>query len=159
VTLTGPLPPDTSFKAGDDTAFDLTRFTIDWDARHVICPQGKTRSCARLTEPCLKARSDLPSSLNCFRPAERIEFWRREGWSEWLGAGPEQTMLGTPRLARLLGGCADDSELIAALLAELGAFTDAGWEQDDDITAATRRAVGRRGARAGRAEVIRSLGS
>jgi hypothetical protein len=32
-------------------------------------------------------------------------------------------MLGTPRLARLLGGCADDSELIAALLAELGAFT------------------------------------
>jgi hypothetical protein len=54
-------------------------------------------------------------------------------------------MLGTPRLARLLGGCADDSELIAALLAELGAFTGAGWEQDDDITATTRRAVGRPG--------------
>jgi hypothetical protein len=52
-------------------------------------------------------------------------------------AGPERTILGTPRLARLLGGCADDSELIAALLAELGAFTGAGWEQDDDITAAT----------------------
>jgi hypothetical protein len=31
-------------------------------------------------------------------------------------------------LWRLLGGCADDSELIAALLAELGAFTGAGWE-------------------------------
>jgi hypothetical protein len=55
-------------------------------------------------------------------------------------------MLGTPRLARLLGGGADDSELIAALLAELSAFTGAGWEQDDDITAATSRAVGRRGA-------------
>jgi hypothetical protein len=26
---------------------------------------------------------------------------------------------------------------IAALLAELGAFTGAGWEQDDDIAAAT----------------------
>jgi hypothetical protein len=62
-------------------------------------------------------------------------------------------------LRRLLGGCADDSELIAALLAELGAFTGAGWEQDDDITAATRRAVGRRGARAGRAGAGRSLGS
>jgi hypothetical protein len=53
-------------------------------------------------------------------------------------------MLGTPRLARLLGGCADDSELIAALVAELGAFAGAGWGQDDDITAASRRAVGRR---------------
>jgi hypothetical protein len=53
-------------------------------------------------------------------------------------------MLGTPRLARLLGGCADDSALIGALVAGLGAFTGAGWEQDDDITAATRRAVGRR---------------
>ena len=60
-------------------------------------------------------------------------------------------MLGTPRLVRLLGGCAEDSELIAALLAELGAFTGAGWEQDDDTTAGTRRAVGRRGAGAGRA--------
>jgi hypothetical protein len=72
---------------------------------------------------------------------------------------PERTMLGTPRLARLLGGCANDSELIAALLAEFGAFTGAGWEQDNDITAATRRAVGRGGARAGRAGAGRSLGS
>ena len=54
-------------------------------------------------------------------------------------------MLSTPRLAQLLGGCADDSELIADLLAELGAFTGAGWAQDDDTTAGTRRAVGRRG--------------
>jgi hypothetical protein len=68
-------------------------------------------------------------------------------------------MLGRPRLARLLGGCADDSELIAAVPAELGAFTGAGWEQDDDIAAATGRAVGRRGARAGRAGAGRSLGS
>jgi hypothetical protein len=68
-------------------------------------------------------------------------------------------MLGTSRFAWLLGGCADDSELIAALLAELGAFTGAGWEQDDEISAVTRRAVGRRGARAGRAGVGWSLGS
>jgi hypothetical protein len=58
--------------------------------------------------------------------AENVQ---RESSSEWLGAGPERTTLGTPRLARLLGGCADDSELIAALLAELGAFTGVGWEQ------------------------------
>ena len=69
-----------------------------------------------------------------------------------------RTMLGTPRLARLLGGCADDSELIAAFWPS-SAPIGAGWEQDDDITAATRRAVGRRGARAGRAGAGRSLGS
>jgi len=31
VALTGPLPPDTSWQAGDEQAFDLTRFTIDYD--------------------------------------------------------------------------------------------------------------------------------
>jgi hypothetical protein len=41
VQLTGPLPPDTSFKAGDDDAFDLTRFAIDDDARHVVCPTAR----------------------------------------------------------------------------------------------------------------------
>jgi hypothetical protein len=41
VTLTGPLPPDTSWQVGDDEAFDLTWFAIDWDARHVVCPRGK----------------------------------------------------------------------------------------------------------------------
>lgn len=41
VQLTGPLPPDTSWQAGDEQAFDLTRFRIDYDARHVVCPQGK----------------------------------------------------------------------------------------------------------------------
>jgi hypothetical protein len=42
VELVGPLPPDTSWQAGDDDAFDLTRFAIDDDARHVVCPNGKT---------------------------------------------------------------------------------------------------------------------
>jgi hypothetical protein len=42
VQLTGPLPPDTSWQAGDDDAFDLTRFAIDYDAHHVVCPNGKT---------------------------------------------------------------------------------------------------------------------
>jgi hypothetical protein len=42
VELVGPLPPDTSWQAGDDEAFDLTRFAIDYDARHVVCPNGKT---------------------------------------------------------------------------------------------------------------------
>jgi hypothetical protein len=30
--LSGPLPPDTCWQAGDEQAFDLTRFTIDYGA-------------------------------------------------------------------------------------------------------------------------------
>jgi transposase len=63
VTLTGPLPPDTSWQAGDDDAFDLTRFTIDYDARHVVCPQGKT---SRNWQPA-RSRDGLPVIRATFR--------------------------------------------------------------------------------------------
>jgi len=63
VQLTGPLPPDTSWQAGDDTAFDLTRFVIDWDARHVVCPQGKT---SRNWQPA-RSRDGLPVIRATFR--------------------------------------------------------------------------------------------
>jgi transposase len=56
VQLTGPLPPDTSWQAGDDTAFDLTRFRIDYDAHHVVCLQGKT---SRNWQPA-RSRDGLP---------------------------------------------------------------------------------------------------
>lgn len=42
VELTGPLPPDSGWQAQDPEAFDISRFTIDWDNRNVICPNGKT---------------------------------------------------------------------------------------------------------------------
>jgi Transposase DDE domain len=41
VQLVGPLPPDTSWQAGDADAFDLSRFAIDFEAHHGLCPQGK----------------------------------------------------------------------------------------------------------------------
>jgi Transposase DDE domain len=63
VTLTGPLPPDTSFKAGDEQAFDLTRFRIDCDARHVVCPRGKT---SRNWQPA-RSRDGLPIIRATFR--------------------------------------------------------------------------------------------
>jgi transposase len=63
VQLTGPLPPDTSWQAGDDTAFDLTRFVIDYDARHVVCPQGKT---SRNWQPA-RSRDGLPVIRATFR--------------------------------------------------------------------------------------------
>jgi Transposase DDE domain len=63
VQLIGPLPPDTSWQAGDDTAFDLTRFVIDYDARHVVCPQGKT---SRNWQPA-HSRDGLPVIWAIFR--------------------------------------------------------------------------------------------
>ena len=59
MTLTGPLPPDTSWQAGDeqaDDAFDLTRFAIDDDAHHVVCPNGKV---SRNWQPA-RSRDGLP---------------------------------------------------------------------------------------------------
>jgi len=63
VQLTGPLPADTSWQAGDDDAFDLTRFRIDYDAHHVVCPQGKT---SRNWQPA-RSRDGLPIIRATFR--------------------------------------------------------------------------------------------
>jgi transposase len=63
VQLTGPLPPDTSWQAGDEQAFDLTRFAIDYDARHVVCPHGKT---SRNWQPA-HSRDGLPIIRATFR--------------------------------------------------------------------------------------------
>jgi transposase len=63
VQLIGPLPPDTSWQAGDDDAFDLTRFAIDYDARHVVCPTGKV---SRNWQPG-RSRDGLPIIRATFR--------------------------------------------------------------------------------------------
>jgi transposase len=41
ITLVGPMHPDVSWQAQTPGAFDLTRFTIDWDHQTVTCPQGQ----------------------------------------------------------------------------------------------------------------------
>jgi transposase len=63
VQLTGPLPPDTSWQASDDDAFDLTRFAIDYDAHHVVCPTGKV---SRNWQPA-RSRDGLPIIRATFR--------------------------------------------------------------------------------------------
>ena len=40
ITLCGPIARDSAWQAKDPTAFDITRFQVDWDAKVVICPQG-----------------------------------------------------------------------------------------------------------------------
>jgi transposase len=41
VELVCPVPPDNSWQAHEAEAFDLGKFTIDWEAQRVLCPQGK----------------------------------------------------------------------------------------------------------------------
>lgn len=40
--LVGPVPRDTTRQHRTEGAFDNTRFQIDWDAKSVTCPGGKT---------------------------------------------------------------------------------------------------------------------
>jgi transposase len=44
VQLVGPVRPDVSWQAQQPDAYDITRFSIDWQAEQVTCPQGKTSS-------------------------------------------------------------------------------------------------------------------
>jgi hypothetical protein len=42
VRLVGPVRPDVSWQAQAKQGFDVAHFVIDWEARHVTCPEGKT---------------------------------------------------------------------------------------------------------------------
>ena len=41
IDLVGPVHSDSSWQARADTAYDASRFTIDWQQHFAICPQGK----------------------------------------------------------------------------------------------------------------------
>ncbi len=41
ITLVTPLLADTSWQARENTGYDRSGFTIDYDARTVTCPQGQ----------------------------------------------------------------------------------------------------------------------
>jgi transposase len=42
VRLVGPVRPDVSWQAQANQGFDIVHFAIDWEARRVTCPEGKT---------------------------------------------------------------------------------------------------------------------
>ncbi len=42
VRLVGPVRPDVSWQAKAGRGFDISHFVIDWEARRVTCPEGKT---------------------------------------------------------------------------------------------------------------------
>jgi transposase len=42
VRLVGPVRPDVSWQTQADQGFDIAHFPIDWEAKQVTCPEGKT---------------------------------------------------------------------------------------------------------------------
>jgi len=42
IQLTGPVRPDSSWQAQATKGYDISCFTIDWEAQKVTCPQGQT---------------------------------------------------------------------------------------------------------------------
>jgi transposase len=111
IELTGPLPPDSGWQARDPDAFDRTHFTIDWDDRHVTCPNGKQsrywrEASSRDGLPIVQVTFRLPDCTPCpdrarctrsahnaramtFRPREQFEAQQRiradqatDGWKE-----------------------------------------------------------------------------
>ncbi len=41
IDLLGPVRPDVSWQARDEDAFDITKFTIDWENEVAFCSMGK----------------------------------------------------------------------------------------------------------------------
>lgn len=42
IEVIGPVPPDNSWQARAGLGFDIACFTVDWQAKQVQCPQGRT---------------------------------------------------------------------------------------------------------------------
>lgn len=40
ISVVGPVPPDASWQAHAGVGFDVSCFTVDWEARRAICPEG-----------------------------------------------------------------------------------------------------------------------
>jgi hypothetical protein len=106
VTLLGPLPPDTSWQAGDDTAVDLTRFVIDGDARHVVCPRAGPAATGSPLAAAMPAGHDVHHAryrgtpktfLQHTRTAMARNLIRLDAWR----TGAATTRSWTSRLARL----------------------------------------------------------
>ena len=41
IDLTGPVRPDVSWQARTEGAYDISRFTVDWEHKKATCPEGK----------------------------------------------------------------------------------------------------------------------
>jgi transposase len=42
ITLVGPMRPDSSWQAREQTGYDIAHFVVDWSQQSVTCPEGKS---------------------------------------------------------------------------------------------------------------------
>jgi transposase len=81
IDLVGPAPKDTSWQARDEQGLDVTKFTIHWEERQVICPAGETSKAwydrrDRHKEPIIHIIFELESCGNC---VQRVNCTRGKG--------------------------------------------------------------------------------
>src|SRR5258708_580203 len=70
IDLVGPALPDTSWSSKEAERFDQSQFSIDWEAKSVICPAGqKSRDWGHIPDrhgkPSLRIRFPLPVCRSC----------------------------------------------------------------------------------------------
>src|SRR6266849_4758978 len=70
IDVVGPALPDTSWSSKEAERFDQSQFSIDWQAKSVICPAGQTsRDWGHIPErhgkPSLRIRFPLPVCRSC----------------------------------------------------------------------------------------------
>lgn len=52
IDLIGPVRPNSGWQAKTEGAYDISRFTVDWEAQRVTCPEGKqSRSWKPVVDP------------------------------------------------------------------------------------------------------------
>jgi transposase len=66
IELCGPMRPDTSWQAREQTGYDIAHFVVDWQAEQVTCPQGKT---SHVWSPTTNHAGDASIAVR-FRPAD-----------------------------------------------------------------------------------------
>lgn len=67
VELVGPIPQDTSWQARQQTGYDLSQFTVDWEGQQVRCPQGKLST---MWQPSVDRRRGQPIIMVQFAAAD-----------------------------------------------------------------------------------------
>jgi transposase len=70
IDIIGPALPDTSWSSKDAERFDQSEFSIDWEAKSVLCPAGQTsRDWGNIPDrhgkPSLRIRFPLPICRSC----------------------------------------------------------------------------------------------
>jgi len=70
IDLVGPALPDTSWSSKEAERFDQSQFSIDWEAKSVLCPAGqKSRDWGHIPDrhgkPSLRIRFPLPVCRSC----------------------------------------------------------------------------------------------